>query len=270
VDDSGKAGGNAGFVVGDDGIAVIAVDQFFAHTLCRQYSHHLDHVAGNEVFASAGAVVVAHRNVRAWLRTENLKFLGGAIKPEVKSRVQALKLSDVIYDDHLEMYLGKRLLQVRFLRGHSVVYVPDARVLFGGDLLRKDHVPNLVDASTDKWIATLSLLSKDYAGSTFVPGHGEVANPNDVTVFKDYLANLREAVRKSQKEGVSDDVLVNTVLPDLKAKYGTWGVTTSRRPTGAVVTAFTKTCSLPYLIAAIAGKPDFSAISSLSTVRCFR
>jgi ribosomal protein L24E len=67
------------------------------------------------------------------------------------------------------------------------------------------------------------LLSKDYAGSTFVPGHGEVANPNDVTVFKDYLANLRETVRKSQKEGVSDDVLVNTVLPDLKAKYGTWG-----------------------------------------------
>ena len=104
------------------------------------------------------------------------------------------------------------------------MYVPDARVLFGGDLLWKDHVPNLVDASTDKWIAILSLLSKDYAGSTFVPGHGEVANPNDVAVFKDYLANLREAVRESQKEGVSDDVLVNTVLPDLKAKYGTWGV----------------------------------------------
>jgi hypothetical protein len=69
--------------------------------------------------------------------------------------------------------------------GGNVGYVPDARVLFGGDLLWKDHVPNLVDASTDKWIAILSLLSKDYAGSTFVPGHGEVANPNDVAVFKD-------------------------------------------------------------------------------------
>ncbi len=50
-----------------------------------------------------------------------------------------------------------------------------------------------------------------------------MANPNDVSVFKDYLANLRAAVRKSQKEGTSDDVLVNTILPDLKAKYGTWG-----------------------------------------------
>ena len=242
VNDSGKAGGNAGFVVGDDGIAVIDTfeDAGAARELLvaiRQINslpirfvinthYHLDHVAGNEVFANAGAVDVAHQNVRAWLRTENLKFWGDAIKPEDKARVQALKLPDVIYDDHLELYLGKRLLQVRHLLGHtggdSVVYVPDARVLFGGDLLWKDHVPNLVDASTDKWIATLSLLSKDYAGSTFIPGHGGVAKPIDVSVFKDYLAILRAAVGKAQKEGTSDDVLVNTVLPDLKAKYGTW------------------------------------------------
>jgi cyclase len=243
VNDGGKAGGNAGFVVGDGGIAVIdtfedagAAREFLA--AIRQISslpirfvinthYHLDHVAGNEVFASAGALVFAHRNVRAWLRTENLKFFGDAIKPEDKALVEALKLPDVIYDDRLEFYLGKRLLQVRFLRGHtggdSVVYVPDARVLFCGDLLWKDHVPNLVDASTDKWVATLDSLSKDYAGSTFVPGHGGVANPNDVTIFKDYLANLREAVRKAQGEGKADDALVTAVMPGLKAKYGTWG-----------------------------------------------
>lgn len=243
VNDSGKAGGNAGFVVGDDSIAVIdtfedagAAREFLA--TIRQVSslpirfvvnthYHLDHVAGNEVFAGAGAVVVAHRNVRAWLRTENLKFFGDAIKPEDKALVEELKLPDVIYDDRLELYLGKRLLQVRFLRGHtggdSVVYVPDARVLFCGDLLWKDHVPNLVDASTDKWVATLDSLSKDYDGSTFVPGHGGAANPNDVTIFKDYLANLREAVRKAQGEGKSDDALVTAILPGLKAKYGTWG-----------------------------------------------
>ncbi len=243
VTDGGKAGGNAGFVVGDDGIAVIDTfeDAGAARELLaaiRQISslpirfvvnthYHLDHVAGNEVFAGAGALVVAHRNLRAWLRTENLKFFGEAIKAQDKALVEALKLPDVIYDDHLELYLGKRLLEVRFLRGHtggdSVVYVPDARVLFCGDLLWKDHLPNLVDASTDQWLATLDVLSKDYAGSTFVPGHGGVANPNDVTIFKDYLANLREAVRKAQREGKSDDALVNTILPGLKAKYGAWG-----------------------------------------------
>jgi hypothetical protein len=50
-----------------------------------------------------------------------------------------------------------------------------------------------------------------------------VANPNDVTIFKEYLANLREAVRKAQGEGKADDVLVTAILPGLKAKYGTWG-----------------------------------------------
>ena len=243
VTDGGKAGGNAGFVVGDDGIAVIDTFEDAGATrellaAIRQISslpirfvvnthYHLDHVAGNQVFADTGATVLAHRNVRAWLRTENLKFFGDAVKPEDKALVEALKLPDVIYDDHVELYLGKRLLQVRFLRGHtggdSVVYVPDARVLFCGDLLWKDHLPNLVDASTDKWIATLDLLSKDYAGSTFVPGHGGVANPNDVAIFKDYLAGLREAVRKAQQEGKSDDALVNAILPGLKVKYGTWG-----------------------------------------------
>jgi glyoxylase-like metal-dependent hydrolase (beta-lactamase superfamily II) len=75
VDDSGKAGGNAGFVVGDDGIAVIdtfenAVAARELLTAIRQIGslpirfvvnthYHLDHVAGNEVFASAGAVVVS-------------------------------------------------------------------------------------------------------------------------------------------------------------------------------------------------------------------
>lgn len=242
VNDGGKAGGNAGFVVGDDSIAVIdtfedagAAREFMA--AIRKISplpvrfvvnthYHLDHVAGNEVFASAGAVVIAHRNVRAWERTENLKFLGDA-KAEDKTRVQALKLPDLIYDDHIELYLGKRLLQVRFLRGHtggdSVIYVPDARVLFCGDLLWKEHVPNLVDASTDKWITTLDLIGKDYPGSTFVPGHGGVAGANDVTSFRDYLAHLREVVGKEQQEGKSDDALVSTILPGLKEKYGSWG-----------------------------------------------
>ena len=36
--------------------------------------YHLDHVAGNGVFAAAGATVLAQQNVRRWERTENMKF----------------------------------------------------------------------------------------------------------------------------------------------------------------------------------------------------
>lgn len=243
VNDAGKAGGNAGFVVGDDGIAVIdtfenpgAASDLLA--AIRKISplpirfvinshYHLDHVNGNDVFAAAGATVVAHRNVRAWMRTENLKFWGDAIKPENKTRVQTLRLPDVIYDDRIDLYLGERLLEVRFVAGHtggdSVVYVPSAHVLFCGDLLWKDHVPNLIDASTDSWIASLDSMSKDYAGSVFVPGHGGVAKSEDVSVFEDYLAGLRAKIRSAESEGKSGSSLVNSILPALRTKYGSWG-----------------------------------------------
>ena len=41
--------------------------------------------------------------------------------------------------------------------------------------------------------------------------------------FHDYISNLRRAVAQAQQAGKSDTELVNAVLPDLKAKYGTWG-----------------------------------------------
>src|ERR1700722_6163857 len=47
--------------------------------------YHLDHVAGNRVFAQQGAVIVGHHSVRAWIHTENLKFFGEKIKPDEKA-----------------------------------------------------------------------------------------------------------------------------------------------------------------------------------------
>src|ERR1700691_429015 len=101
-----KAGANAGFVIGDDGVAVIDTfeDASAAKVLLDEIRkltklpirfvvnthYHIDHVAGNGVFAEAGAVVVAHRNVREWIHTENLKFFGAKITPDQKKMVESL------------------------------------------------------------------------------------------------------------------------------------------------------------------------------------
>src|SRR5271155_2819862 len=85
-----KAGANAGFVIGDDSVAVIDTfeDASAAKVLLDEIRkltklpvrfvvnthYHIDHVAGNGVFAETGAIIVAHRNVREWIHTENLKF----------------------------------------------------------------------------------------------------------------------------------------------------------------------------------------------------
>jgi cyclase len=243
VNDEGKAGGNAGFVIGDGGVAVIDTfqDPEPAANLLAEIRkitklpirfvvnthYHLDHVNGNDVFAAAGATIIAHRNARGWIRTENIKMIDPPVTPEKKARVQSIVLPDLVYDTSVDLYLGSRRVNVRYYPGHtggdSVVSVPDAHVVFCGDLLWKDHIPNLIDASTPEWIRTLDAIEAEYGQSTWVPGHGGVANAEDIATFKKYLVDLRAAVRDEQGKGKSGDALTQAILPSLKSKYGKWG-----------------------------------------------
>ena len=142
----------------------------------------------------AGATIVAHPGVRAWMRTENIKMLDPPVTPEKKARVQSLTLPTVVYDGHIDLYLGSRRIDVRYFPGHtggdSVVWIPDAHVVFCGDMLWKKHVPNPIEA-------------------TWVPGHGHVANAEDVVTLQKYLADLRAAVRREQAAGKSGDAVEN-------------------------------------------------------------
>jgi cyclase len=238
--DGGKAGSNAGFIIGGNGVVVI--DTFEEVAPARELlaeirkitnlpirfvvntHYHLDHTGGNAVFAQAGATILAQRNLRGWLRTENLKFFGANPKPEQKAMVEALVLPDETYGDAVDIYLGARQIQVRYMLGHtggdSVIIVPDADVVFAGDLVWQKHLPNLIDASTSNWVKTLDKLMADHPSGTFVSGHGDVATPADVRDFHDYLVALRDAVAKAQAAGKSDQALVDAVLPQLQEQYG--------------------------------------------------
>ncbi|HWF04455.1 MAG TPA: MBL fold metallo-hydrolase [Candidatus Angelobacter sp.] len=241
--DTGKAGSNAGFIVGSNGVVVVDTfeDPAPARDLLAEIKkitnlpircvvnthYHLDHTGGNAVFAQAGATILAHRNVRHWLHTENLKFFGANPKPEQKAMVEALTMPDEVYTDAVDIFLGDRKIQVRYIPGHtggdSVVIVPDANVVFGGDLIWQKHLPNLIDATTSDWVKTLETLLADHSSATFVSGHGDVATVSDVRDFHDYLVALRDAVAKAQAAGQTDKALIDTVLPQLQEKYGSWG-----------------------------------------------
>jgi cyclase len=236
------AGSNAGFVIGDDGVLVIdtfedakAAEQLLAEIqkltnlpvkFVVNTHYHLDHVTGNGVFAKAGAVIVAQKNVRAWIHTENLKFFGANIKPEQKAWIDGLVAPDVGYNSSLDLYLGSRKILVRSFPGHtggdSVVIIPVAQVVFTGDLFWKKTLPNLIDASTDKWIETDAKLAASWPKAAFVSGHGDVGTVDDVLAFRGYLMSLRAALAQPVKDGLMGDALVNAVLPGLKEKYGSW------------------------------------------------
>lgn len=235
-----SAWANAGFVIGDDGVAVI--DTFASEatatallaeirartTLPVKYvintHYHFDHVAGNGVFANAGAIVLAQRQVRGWIHTENLRLLGPTITPEQRATTQAFVAPTVVYDDGANLFLGSRRIQLRSFPGHtggdSIVVIPDSRIVFAGDLLFHDMLPTLVDASMRPWIDTLNALLAQHPGYVFVPGHGDVGHSQDVTAFRDYLQTLHTLVTNAKARGKSGDAVLETVMPALKEKYG--------------------------------------------------
>jgi glyoxylase-like metal-dependent hydrolase (beta-lactamase superfamily II) len=246
IDRQWRSGANAGFVIGDDGVAVI--DSFqrpeAAKALLAEIRkltplpiryvinthYHLDHVAGDKVFADAGALVVAQRNVRDWIHTENLKFFGPEPKPEQKAFVEGLASPEVLVGRDLTLYLGGRRLEIRSWLGHTggdlVVVVPDARVEFCGDLLWRRTSPNLIDATVARWTETLGAWEQAPGadGLTYVPGHGDVATLADVVEFHGYLQDVSDTVKAKVAAGLSGDALVKASLDALSAKYGSWEI----------------------------------------------
>ena len=251
IDREARAGANAGFVIGDDGVAVIDSFQYpeAAESLLvaiRRLTalpvryvinthYHIDHVAGDGVFQRAGALVVTQRNTLAWLRTENLKFFG-ADQPNERALVQSLPLPDLLVHQELTIRLGDRRLELRALPGHTggdlVIAVPDAKVLFSGDLLWRRMAPGLSDATVSQWIETLEGLRHraDAVAYSYVPGQGDVATFADLGDFEGYLADLTAIVRTALSSGAKGDELLAAALPALKAKYGSWGLFAEAAP----------------------------------------
>jgi cyclase len=253
----GGAGSDAGFIIGDDGVLVI--DTFVNANAARillaeihkltplpikyvvNTHYHIDHVSGNGVFAEAGAVIIAHRNVRDWIHTENLKFYGANITPAQKASVEALTGPGLVYDQRVDIYLGARHIGVRFLPGHtggdSVVFDPESNVVFCGDLFWRRTLPNLIDASTQPWIETLDAMIQAHPTAAFVSGHGDVGTIDDLKAFRGYLADLRQWVGEARAKGMTGDAIVDAVVPKIKEKYGEWGAFSNFSKTNVQQTA---------------------------------
>lgn len=240
----GVSGSNAGFVIGDDGVLVI--DSFFnpeaTKALVREIRkltplpiryvvdthYHVDHVGGDAVLRAAGAIIIAHRNVRGWVRTENLHLIGARLNPALKTATESLALPDVVIDKDLTIWLGNRKIVVMSVLGHTggdlMVSIPEAKVLFGGDILWNHVSPNIIDGTVARWIETIDTLttSKSAASMTFIPGHGDIATGKDVADFGTYLGDLRTIVQIERAAGLTGDALIKAAQPELARKHGDW------------------------------------------------
>lgn len=243
IDNAGAAGANAGVVIGEEAVAII--DSLYRPratqallTEIRKLTklpirflinthYHIDHVAGNALFAQEGALVVAHRNVHGWVNSENLKFFGVPPRAGAEQQVAALVAPQIGFEGELRLHLGKRMLVVKPLAGHTggdvVVSVPDAGLVFAGDLFWRRSIPNLVDADVSRWIPTMDALLEVQPGATvYVPGHGDVGSASDVKDFRTYLADLQATVKQLMLDGKQAEELQLAAHELLSARYASW------------------------------------------------
>jgi glyoxylase-like metal-dependent hydrolase (beta-lactamase superfamily II) len=157
--------------------------------------HHWDHTFGNGEFADAA--IWGHERCRTHLADH-----GQAMRDRVKAMApgQASALDEVLIvppsftvTDTADVTFGSRPVEMRYLgRGHTdndlVIRIPDADVVFAGDLIENGAPPAFGDSFPLEWPVTVAALQEIVTGP-IVPGHGA---PTDVEFVAAQGADLQE------------------------------------------------------------------------------
>ena len=191
-----------------------------------------DHVYGNQLFK--GAEIIGHRSLpermkqvaepeelQKLMRTASGFVTGPLLKllhPGVAAAARQLKedydFSGVelvppttLFDDRLERQLGD--LEVALIHvgpchqvGDTIVWVPQERVLFAGDVLFRLCTPMGWVGTYANWFKCLDLMV-DLEPDVVVPGHGPVCGVEGVTEMKAYLQYIWDESRKCFDDGMS-------------------------------------------------------------------
>ena len=180
---------------------------------------HPEHGFGAQVFASR-AVSLYNRAQLDELREKGAPYLEmfKTFGEGVAEQLEGVELVDpnIVYDGGADLPLGGMTAQLRtwglaHTRGDQVVFLPERRVLFTGDLVESRcfaifpwFPPDDVDVDGDRWIDVLQELER-LEPAVVVPGHGEVGGVEVVTTAREYLEQLRAETRRLADEGASED-----------------------------------------------------------------
>ncbi|MGH3132466.1 MAG: MBL fold metallo-hydrolase [Gaiellaceae bacterium] len=195
---------------------------------------HPEHGYGAKVFAEAGARIVYNRSQQEELNEKGQAYLdmfrtfGDAVAEQLEG-VEFVE-PDELYDDRMTLDLGGVVVQLLHFgrahtRGDQVVFLPDARVLFGGDLLENRIFPIVpwfppqdADVDGSRWIEVLGRI-EELAPAVVVPGHGEVTGPELIGQVRSYLEDVRSRVRSAT--GTVEEVKA-MLEPKIEADYAGW------------------------------------------------
>lgn len=202
-------GSNVGVVVGDNAVLVIdtLISAKHAQRLAnaiRQLTdkpikyvvnthYHVDHVLGNCVFASQGAVIIAHEKTNP----DMPKVAARLAHPDSLSMTAAdlegtaLAAPTITFPRDMSIDLGGVTVELNYpgpthTPGSITAYVPQDKVLFAGDILFTRYHPNIGEGDLANWQKVLADLEKTPA-TQIIPGHGPLSTVADLRDMRVYL-----------------------------------------------------------------------------------
>jgi glyoxylase-like metal-dependent hydrolase (beta-lactamase superfamily II) len=235
------AGGNMGLLVGKDG-AFLIDDQFAPLTpkilattrklggkeirFVLNTHWHGDHTGGNENLGNAGAVIVAHENVRKRMSVEQFVALKGSKVPP--SPAKALPV--VTFAGDVAFHLNGEDIHIFYpgpahTDGDAVVHLVKANVIHMGDTLMTMSYP-FVDTSSGGsyagFIATADrVLSLADASTKIIPGHGKLTDRAGLQAWREMLVAIRDRVTKAAASGKTlQQVQAANLTQEWDARYG--------------------------------------------------
>jgi len=197
-------------------------------SLCVNSHWHLDHVAGNQVFADLSIyaskrtieILLEKRaememelsrerleaEIREFERQRNLQSTeaGRAIYDAVL-RINRILLTEAAergftppsssFEEQLRLPVEREAALLNFGSGHTesdtVLFLADDRILFAGDLIVAENHPNLISGDPVHWLIVLDKID-ELRPERIVTGHGPLGSVATVEVMRDYLTTAIE------------------------------------------------------------------------------
>ncbi len=182
--------------------AVLGVSPAAPRTLVNTHFHG-DHAFGNFVFPEA--LVIGHERTRTEMLSAGLHLTG--LWPDVCWGDIDLVPPALTFTDRLTLHVGDVRAELLHLgpahtSNDTVVWLPEQRVLFAGDLVMNGATPFVPMGSVSGSLAALAAL-RELDPRTIVPGHGAVSGPGLLDDAEQYLRYVRELAREGMEAGLS-------------------------------------------------------------------
>ena len=180
---------------------------------------HDDHWLGNSFYKSKGALLIGpetyEQNIQPGMATRMEK----SVAKETYAGTKVVKLDTVVKDTY-ELTLGdmvfhiKQLVQQAHTKGDLVVYLPQEKVLFAGDLVFNNRVSSLRDGSIIGSLKALEVIDSLHP-KVIVGGHGYRTDSNATSVFKAYLTTMKKQIQDALDNDISiDEISKKVKMPE--------------------------------------------------------